>query len=238
MSRPALIVTGASGFVGRHLLEELKDEYRIFAIARRSQRECGAPVHPNIAWMQVDIGDSEGLARTFREIASAGGARVLLHLAAYYDYAGEHRPEYRRTNVEGTQHVLELAQGLQLERFVFASSVAACEFPRREGPIDRVDPAGRPPHLRVEQAGGRAPGARAAGLGSDLHRALRRGLQRLVRVPSAVRVSEHVARPVVAVADPCGPGRERHPLHPHPGHRHVHQAPARPARSPAAGERF
>ncbi len=140
MPRPALIVTGASGFVGRHLLEELKEEYRIFAIARRSQRECGAPVHPNIAWMQVDIGDAEGLARTFREIASAGGAKVLLHLAAYYDYAGEHRPEYRRTNVEGTQHVLELARGLQLELFVFASSVAACEFPRREGPIDESTP--------------------------------------------------------------------------------------------------
>jgi len=55
MSLPALIVTGASGFVGRHLLDELKDEYRIFGIARRSQRECGAPVHPNIAWMQVDV---------------------------------------------------------------------------------------------------------------------------------------------------------------------------------------
>ncbi len=140
MPRPALIVTGASGFVGRHLLEELKDEYRIFAIARRSQRECGAPVHPNIAWMQVDIGDLDGLARTFREIASAGGARVLLHLAAYYDYAGEHRPEYRRTNVEGTKNVLELARSLDLERFVFASSVAACEFPRREGPITEATP--------------------------------------------------------------------------------------------------
>jgi nucleoside-diphosphate-sugar epimerase len=140
MPRPALIVTGASGFVGRHLLEDLKDEYRVFAIARRSQRECGAPVHPNIAWMQVDIGDLDGLARTFREIASAGGAKVLLHLAAYYDYAGEHRPEYRRTNVEGTKNVLELARSLDLERFVFASSVAACEFPRREGPITEATP--------------------------------------------------------------------------------------------------
>ena len=140
MPRPALIVTGASGFVGRHLLEDLKEEYRIFAIARRSQRECGAPIHPNIAWMQVDIGDLDGLAPTFREIASAGGAKVLLHLAAYYDYAGEHRPEYRRTNVEGTRNVLTLAQGLNLERFVFASSVAACEFPRRDGPITEATP--------------------------------------------------------------------------------------------------
>ena len=144
MSLPALIVTGASGFVGRHLLDELKDECRIFGIARRSQRECGAPVHPNIAWMQVDVGDREGLARTFREIASAGGARILIHLAAYYDFFGTDHPEYRRTNVEGTKNVLELAKGLGLERFVFASSVAACAFPRPEGAITEATPADGP----------------------------------------------------------------------------------------------
>ena len=140
MPTPAIVVTGASGFVGRHFLDEIKNDYRIFAIARRSQRECGAPVHPNIAWMQVDIGDVEGLSRTFREIATAGGAQVLFHLAAYYDFAGENRPEYRRTNVEGTRHVLELARTLNLDRFVFASSVAACGFPRPEGPITGATP--------------------------------------------------------------------------------------------------
>ena len=140
MPRPALIVTGASGFVGRHLLEDLKDDYRIFAIARRSQRECGAPVHSNIAWMQVDIGDVDGLTRTFREIASAGGAKFLIHLAGYYDYALENRPEYKRTNIDGTRNVLELSRQLDLTRFVFASSVAACHFPRREGPITEATP--------------------------------------------------------------------------------------------------
>ncbi len=53
MALPALVLTGASGFVGRHLLEELKNDHRIFAIARRSQHDCGAPIHPNIAWMRV-----------------------------------------------------------------------------------------------------------------------------------------------------------------------------------------
>lgn len=140
MPLPAIIVTGASGFVGRHFLDEIKNEYRIFAIARRSQRECGAPVHPNIAWMQVDVGDVDGLGRTFREIATAGGARLLFHLAAYYDFAGENRPEYRRTNVEGTRNILTLARTLKLDRFVFASSVAACGFPRPEGPIGATTP--------------------------------------------------------------------------------------------------
>lgn len=141
MPSDAVVVTGASGLVGRHLLSELKDEYRVFAIARRSQRECGAPAHPNIAWMRVDIGDREGLERAFREIRTAGGARFLVHLAAYYDFTGQPHPEYRRTNVEGTRNVLDLAEALELERLVFASSVAACAFPRPEGAVTEATPA-------------------------------------------------------------------------------------------------
>jgi nucleoside-diphosphate-sugar epimerase len=136
----SLVLTGASGFVGRHLLDDLKNDYRIFAIARRSQHDCGAPVHPNIAWMRVDIADREDLARTFREIATAGGAKVLVHLAAYYDFTGEDHPEYRRTNVEGTRNVLEAARATGIGGFVFGSSVAACAFPRPEGPVDETTP--------------------------------------------------------------------------------------------------
>jgi nucleoside-diphosphate-sugar epimerase len=135
-----LVLTGASGFVGRHLLEDLKSDYRIFAIARRSQHDCGAPVHPNIAWMRVDIAEPDDLARTFREIATAGGAKALVHLAAYYDFTGEDHPEYRRTNVDGTRYVLEAARATGIGGFVFGSSVAACSFPRPEGPVDERTP--------------------------------------------------------------------------------------------------
>lgn len=141
MTPPALIVTGASGFLGRHLLDGLKGEYRIFGIARRSQRECGAPLHPNVAWLRVDVADRDGLSRAFREILSAGGARALIHLAAFRDDRRRDHPEYRRTNVEGTRNVLEFARGLGLERFVFASAVEACGFPRKEGAIREATPA-------------------------------------------------------------------------------------------------
>lgn len=137
---PAIIVTGASGFVGRHLLDDLKEQYRIFAIARRSQRECGAPIHPNIAWIQVDICDRAKLARAFREIQTAGGALFLVHLAAYYDFTGRHLPEYQRTNIDGTRHVLELSKPLRLKKLFFASSVAACAFPRPGLALNEASP--------------------------------------------------------------------------------------------------
>jgi nucleoside-diphosphate-sugar epimerase len=135
MPLPRVVVTGASGFVGRHLLGEIKERYQILGIGRRSQEECGAPIHRNITWAQTDIGDREPLARVFDGIAKGGGAQVLLHLAAHYDFTGEEHQEYWRTNIEGLRNVLELSKGLGLRRFIFASSVAASKFPTPGRPL-------------------------------------------------------------------------------------------------------
>ena len=73
MSLPCLVVTGASGFVGRHLLDALKEDYRIVGLARRSQARSGAPVHPNITWHQADIGDRAGSSRSSRGSGTTAG---------------------------------------------------------------------------------------------------------------------------------------------------------------------
>ncbi len=138
---PTIILTGASGFVGRNLLEDLKDDYRIFAIARRSQHECNAPVHPNIAWIRADISIKDSITRAMREVQTAGGADYLFHLAAFYEFAGEEHPEYYTTNILGTAYILELSAELNLRLFVFASSVAACDFPPEGESVDETSPA-------------------------------------------------------------------------------------------------
>jgi nucleoside-diphosphate-sugar epimerase len=140
MALPRLIITGASGFIGRRLLDGLKDRYEIVGLARRSQSRCGAPVHDHITWYQTDIGDSESLATAFRFIRETGGADFVIHLAAHYDFTGEDHPEYWRTNVEGLRNLLEECRDLDLERFVFASSVAACRFPDPGGVLTEKSP--------------------------------------------------------------------------------------------------
>ncbi len=140
MDLPALVLTGASGFVGRHLLESLAAEYRVFCIARRSQHRCGAPVHPNITWFQVDIGEREPLGEVFRMIRVLGGADTVVHLAAHYDFTGEEHAEYRRTNVEGLRNTLDFSRELGVKRFVFSSSVAACRLPARGSALDEDSP--------------------------------------------------------------------------------------------------
>jgi len=134
-------LTGASGFVGRNLLEDLKEDYRIFAIARRSQQECNVPVHPNIAWIRADISDKASITRALREIQTAGSADYFLHLAAFYEFAGEEHPEYYSTNVLGTSYILELSAKLNLKLFIFSSSLAACSFPSEGNSVDESSPA-------------------------------------------------------------------------------------------------
>jgi len=154
MELPTIVVTGASGFVGRHLLEVLKGSYKIFAIARRSQRQCGAPIHPNILWHRVDIGDIEPLSALFKRIQDGGGAELFIHLAAYYDFSGVEHPEYMRTNVTGLRNILELCKPLGLKRFIFASSTAACKFPPSGKVIDETNsPDGEHIYAKTKKIG-------------------------------------------------------------------------------------
>jgi len=135
---PGLIVTGASGFVGRRLLEVLAPLYRIEAVDLRSQGASGAPRHPNVRWHQLDLADADATAAFARRLAGDGGARAAVHLAAYYDFTGEYHPEYARTNVGGLRNILEACATLGVRRFVFAGSLAACRFPPPGGAVDEA----------------------------------------------------------------------------------------------------
>lgn len=139
-SQPRLIVTGASGFVGRRVIETFQGRWRIEAVDRHSQEEARLPDYPGVTWHKLDIAEPESLARCFRGLRDSGGAQVLLHLAGYYDFTGDPHPEYERTNVRGTELVLAAARELGLERFFFASSVAACSFPAPGKALDEASP--------------------------------------------------------------------------------------------------
>jgi nucleoside-diphosphate-sugar epimerase len=140
MPLPRLIITGASGFLGQRLLSGLREEFEIVGLARRSQARCGVPQHQNVSWFQTDIGDPESVATAFRFVRETGGADYVIHLAAHYDFTGEDHPEYRRTNVDGMRRVLEECRSLDLKRFIFASSLAACRFPAPGGALDETSP--------------------------------------------------------------------------------------------------
>jgi len=130
---PRIIVTGASGFLGRRLVGALLSRARVVGIDRLPRADAYVPEHEHLSWHQIDLGEPAAVEETFAEVRAGGRVDAFVHLAAYYDFTGEEDPEYERTNVTGLGHVLEACGGLGLRRFVFASSAGASRA-RRDGP--------------------------------------------------------------------------------------------------------
>jgi len=128
---PSIIITGASGFIGRNFLDVIKDQFTVFAIARRSTQQANIQHHPNIHWIQWDIAHKNQLQEVIKRIQMQGGADFLLHLAAFYDFDYTDNTAYQLTNIDGTKNIIELAKQLKIKRFIFASSLAACTFPTK-----------------------------------------------------------------------------------------------------------
>jgi len=127
----AYFVTGASGFIGRFLLERLLDarDGEIHLLAReRSRERLEALVEAWGASDRVGIvtGDVTepwlGVAEAWRR-AHAGGIGHFFHLAAAYDMTA---PDARNeeVNVGGTRHAVRLANELRAGCFHHVSSVA------------------------------------------------------------------------------------------------------------------
>lgn len=121
-----ILVTGASGFIGSHLVEQLvKEGAKVKAFVHYNSRNSYGWLddlqkdlldHVEIIW--GDIRNQDSMKR------SVSGVDIIYHLAALigipYSY---HSPEsYIDTNIKGTWNILHLCRGLPIERIVVISS--------------------------------------------------------------------------------------------------------------------
>ncbi|MBU0510055.1 NAD(P)-dependent oxidoreductase, partial [bacterium] len=127
--------------IGRNFVESAGQSYRLFCVARRSPFHAGVHQHDNLRWIQLDIANWPALRDFAQFVVFHGGADYVLHLAGYYDFGLDANPEYERTNVLGTRHVLDMAELIHAKRVVFASSLAACDFLTRREVITETSPA-------------------------------------------------------------------------------------------------
>lgn len=113
--RGTLALTGATGFVGAHLMEAaLAQGWRVRALARRPQRE-----RAGVTWVEGDLAGRDALARL------GEGANAVIHVAGAIN--APDRAGFERANVEGTAAMLEAARSGGAGRFVQVSSLAARE---------------------------------------------------------------------------------------------------------------
>jgi dihydroflavonol-4-reductase len=113
-----VFLTGASGFVGGHVLRALLDAgYEVRALVRGS-----LPPFADLGRAETVAGDLE---RPGELVDALRGCRSLVHVAARYSFAPAERPALARVNVLGTAGLLEAARIAGVERAVVTSSSAA-----------------------------------------------------------------------------------------------------------------
>lgn len=148
-TRKTVLITGASGFIGRHLVKYLCPEYHVIAFARRTQKEVDLEPHPNLEWLLVDIMDPIKFRQAFIIATSLHPPDFIFHLAAYYDFGEQvYSDIYEKTNIGATRILLELSKGIGVKRFIFTSSLVASKFP---APGEYVD-ENRPPDAEFPYA--------------------------------------------------------------------------------------
>jgi nucleoside-diphosphate-sugar epimerase len=123
--KPLVALTGATGFIGRYLLQELpKRGYRLRVLLRRAEKlpqGCAGAV----------IGD---LARPYNMSEALAGVDAIIHTAGLAaTMTGIPEDDYRLFNTEATVGFAKAAQRAKIKRFVFLSSIRAQSGPTAEG---------------------------------------------------------------------------------------------------------
>jgi NADH dehydrogenase len=118
-----VFLTGATGFIGRHVLERL-DASRcelVVCLVRDPARLAGKSPRPT--YVRPIAGD---LLRPETYAPALAGCDVVIHLAAAVGKATE--SDHFRVNLEGTRELLDAARAASVPRFLHVSTIAV-NFP-------------------------------------------------------------------------------------------------------------
>jgi len=128
-----VLVTGASGFLGGHLIEELvRRGYDVVGMIRKSSsRKILEEL--NVKLRFGDLQEPESLVDATRDVD------VVVHLAAYYTFFGK-KELYERINVQGTRFLLEAMIKNGVRKVIYCSTTEAIGPVRKPYADEDVEP--------------------------------------------------------------------------------------------------
>ncbi len=153
-------VTGATGFIGRHLVELLlQREGTVYVLVREGSR--GRLEELRSSWgVEEDrvvpvVGDlSQARLGVSEETVDVLRGRIdhFFHLAAVYDMTADAETQ-QTSNIEGTRHAIELAEAIEAGTFHQVSSIAAAGLYKgtwREDMFDEAEDLDTHPYFRTK----------------------------------------------------------------------------------------
>lgn len=127
-----VLVTGATGFLGKYVVEELVEHgYQVRAFGRN--RAIGQSlVNASVTFIQGDLTNQEDLTKACQEMD------MVVHAGALSTVWGPWEDFYQ-TNVLGTKYILETCREAKIERLVYVSSPSIYAAPRDQLDIKESD---------------------------------------------------------------------------------------------------
>ena len=116
--KPIVLITGATGNLGRSLGAALGSQYRIVGLDLKTEG-ADFPV------FEADFTADSSIELALRKFRESFGGRIasVIHLVAYFDFSGEDNPLYQSVNVEGTRRLLRALQGSKSSNSSTASTM-------------------------------------------------------------------------------------------------------------------
>ena len=125
------LVTGGAGFIGGGVARALRARgIEVRSFSRREYPELEAD---GIESFAGDLGTREDV------VAAAEDCDVVFHVAALAGYWGP-REDYERTNILGTDHVLDACREHEIERLIFTSSPSVTFAGKNQRGVDETEP--------------------------------------------------------------------------------------------------
>lgn len=121
IDRDTVIITGGNGFIGQAAVVHLRNDHRLVTL----DRKCGADVAAAVDCVTVDLSSARRVRDALEQVKARHGARIasVIHLAGYFDFSGNPHPNYEKINVRGAEHLLRGLRTLEVEQFIFASTM-------------------------------------------------------------------------------------------------------------------
>lgn len=125
-SRADVLVTGASGMLGRRVVAALLADGALVRVLCRRPPPAGPLEHPQVDVVLGDLGDAAAVD------AAVAGARTVVHAGAAMQGGWA---EHARATVAGTAHVLASARRHGVARLVHVSSLSVLHWAGLDGAI-------------------------------------------------------------------------------------------------------